>query len=123
MGQPFHVPAGATIRFGAPAHPLPADVREKITTGLFSIEGIAEAHLPLCQVLGTMPEPAQILVVVLKPSTSLESTMPSVMALVGAVLPKNMHLDIWPFVPNDSLLACVRKANCCLLKAAKPEQR
>jgi hypothetical protein len=109
MGQAFHIPAGATIRFGSPANPLPGELRERITRGLAVIQGIVEAHLPLCQVVGTMPEPAQILVVVLKSEASMDSTMAAVMALVGATLPKDNHLDVWPFDSKDPLLTAIRK--------------
>lgn len=62
MGSTLVIPAGSEILFGAPARPLPADVRGRIATGLGSISGILEAHLPMCHIPATMPEPAQVLI-------------------------------------------------------------
>jgi len=116
MRRPFHIPAGSTIRFGAPAHPLPEDVRHKIKDGLAAIHGIVEAHLPLCQVMGMMAEPAQILIIVVSDHcVASESVMQSVFDLVRFVIPPGQHLDVWPLGRGDSLLEAARKANCCLL--------
>lgn len=118
-GLPFNIPAGTTIHFGAPADPLARTIQEEITRGLVSIPAVTEAHLPMCQALGIMPKPAQVLIVVLQPSASLETTMPVILAVVRAALPQDKHLDIWPFRPRDSLLKVVRTANCCLLNRTK----
>lgn len=120
MAQPFQIPAGTTIRFGAPARPLAEDIRNGIKSGLSSIAGVSEAHLPLCQVMGSMPEPAQVLVVVFKNRSTLEPAMPSLLQLVRNVIPQDSHLDIWPLVENDPLLDTIRKANCYLFRAVAP---
>jgi hypothetical protein len=123
MSRAFHVPAGSTIRFGAPARPLAQDVREKLTRGLSSISGISEAHLPLCQVVESMPEPVHLLVVVFGRQTAVEPAMPEVFELVRSVLPEGNHLDIWAFVQGDVLLETVHKADCCLFRSAPPVSR
>jgi hypothetical protein len=120
--HPFHVPAGATIRFGAPAYPLPEDARSKIGRGLSSIQGVIEAHLPLCQVVGAMTEPVQVLVVVFEQGTALQFPPSAVIDVVRTALPQGSHLDVWPVRHDDPLLATVRKANCCLFGGADSKQ-
>lgn len=115
MEHPFRLPAGTTVRFGATARPLPEDTRNNIRIGLASIPGVVEAHLPLCQAVGLMPQPAQILIVVLaQEGVDLESATRRVTELVQMTIPSGQHIDVWPFAPNDPLLDIVRKTNCCL---------
>lgn len=115
MEHLFRVPAGTTVRFGAPARPLPEDTRNNIRAGLACIPGVVEAHLPLCQAVGLMAQPAQILVVVLtEEGAGLQSAIRSVTELVQMTIPSGQQLDVWPFATNDPLLDIVRRANCCL---------
>ena len=121
MSATFHIPAGSRIPFGVPAQPLPEGVRERVARGLSSIPGILEAHLPMCHVFGTMPEPAQVLVVVFGRGADPNAAMPAIIELVGTCVPQDSHLDVWPLYRNDPLVYTIRKVGCRLLAAeAKP---
>jgi hypothetical protein len=117
----FQIPAGTTIQFGAPADPLTKDIREKIAKGLASMSIILEAHLPMCHVHGTKPEPAQVLIIVLENRADLSSTMQAVVTLMNDSMAGSDLLDVWPMAPGDSLLKVVRKTNCCLFRKARPQ--
>src|SRR5216684_1519732 len=120
MGQPFHIPAGTSIQIGAPTHPLPKESCEKIRQALSSIPGIMEVHLPMCQVLGKMPEPAHVLVVVFERGSDPNSSIPKVLDIVRSVIPERGYVDVWPLEPGSSLLGIVRKVNCCLFSGSHP---
>ncbi len=123
MSTTLRIPAGSEIRFGAPARPFSAELREKIAIGLSSISGILEVHLPMCHIPTTMPEPAHVLVVVFDRGTELNSVMPAVSKVVHACVPTGTHLDVLPLDHSNPLIDVVRKAKCSLFvktPTAKP---
>jgi SseB protein C-terminal domain len=115
----FQIPAGSEVRFGRPALPLPAELRDKIARGLSSISEIVEAHLPMCYVPSTMQEPTHVLVVVLERKTDIDSALPTITKLIGAVMPTGKHLDVLPLTTGNSLIDSIRAANCQLSITAR----
>ncbi len=64
------LPAGTHILLGPPAKLIDSNLFRAIVRLAGSIEDIVEAHLPQCFAVGVMEEPSQVLVPVLKSSSS-----------------------------------------------------
>ena len=115
MTKIFRIPAGSRIQLGAPARPLPQEVREKFAAYLRSVTEIVEAHLPLCQVPETMVSPAQVLVLVFAETSDPESLMPEITGQIETILPEDLDLDVWPLEPRSKVLDVVRSVKCQLI--------
>jgi hypothetical protein len=112
--ETFRIPAGSTVYVGKPANPLSQSVEQGMSRGLSALDGITEAHLPMCYVQGVMPLAAQVLVIVVDPAADLGALMVKAGEVVRHNLEKGKQLDIWPLGPRDSMLTMVRNAGCKL---------
>ena len=115
--QPMNIPAGAQIMLGAPAQPMPQALSEAIGHTVAQVEGILEAHLPQCYVADVMPQPAQILVLVLRNPEDAENVLRNVSERLRACLPEDATLDLWPIDPAHPILDEVRGADCQIYAA------
>lgn len=111
MGQ-LRVPAGTSLLLGAPANPMEEELSRAIGQLTGSIEGILEAHLPQLFAVGVMEEPAQVLVLVLAREADLTKITEELGRGLSDLLPRGMHLDIWPIPVGHEMLDNVREAGC-----------
>ena len=101
---------------GAPANPIPPAQVEAIVSLLRRVGGIREAHLPQCYAEGVTPEAAQVLFLVLEPSTDVQATMHAIgQGLASGILPTGKFLDMMPLSESDAMLTPVREANMQIL--------
>lgn len=100
---------------GTPSRPLEEALLQSIGTMLLSVGGVREAHLPQCFAVDIMERPAQVLVVVIESDASPENVMDEVLLGLTAVLPDDIHLDVWSMDPQHSLLASVQATKCRLM--------
>ena len=110
--QPFNVPAGAQILLGAPAKPMPPSDADAIASLVARVDGVQEAHLPQCFVVGVMESPAQILVVLLDTNYDASVALNRIGDGLTDILSKGKHLDVWPVESGNSMLNDVRSAGC-----------
>ena len=110
----FRIPAGSRLQVGAPATPLPHQTRDEMAKRLSSVPGVIEAHLPLCQIIPAMRNPALTLVVVLDQSSDKQTSITRILEIVRSLLPADRVLEVWPVGPESSVLRPVRDTNCCL---------
>lgn len=106
------VPSGTQVMLGAPAQPLDASVVSTVGDLVSSIEGIAEAHLPQCFILGLMDAPEQVLVVVLEAGADRVDVLNQIGAGLPRVLPRGPDLQVWPVSEDDGLIGTVRGTGC-----------
>ncbi len=116
--QPMNIPAGAQIMLGAPAQPMPQALSEAIGHAVAQVEGILEAHLPQCYVAGVMPQPAQILVLVVRSANDTENILRNVSERLRACLAEGATLDLWPIESTHPILHEVRGTDCSIYTAA-----
>ena len=103
--------AGMSVLFGAPAKPMAKEISDSLQQLVRSLPGVVEAHLPQCFVPESMPEPAQVLMLVLKRGTEQE-TMDTIGKSLSKILPRGMSLDVWPLPRGHELLRDARAAGC-----------
>ncbi len=106
------LPAGTPLMIGAPAHPMDRDTSTAIANLTASIDGIAEAHLPQLFAVGVMVRPAQVLVLVLRPSAKPDTIRAQLEQGLATILGRQAQLDIWLVLPDNPLLDDVRLAYC-----------
>ena len=102
------VPAGTRVLLGAPAKPMPLALSNAIADLVRSIAGVHEAYLPQCFIMDAMEAPCQVLVLVLDGTADRQRVLEQVGEGLERVLPRGMHLDIWPMVGASELLTTVR---------------
>ena len=112
MIRPFDIPEGTNVMLGAPAKPMDPLISDALGELTSSIEGIVEAHLPQCFVLGVMDKPAQILVVVIDQTVERKIVFEQIGQGLSRILPSGQSLDVWPMDKKNSLLSNVRAAGC-----------
>jgi hypothetical protein len=104
---------GSTIYVGAPAYPMPTELRTGLVELLASIPPVLEAHAPQCYSPASMSAAAQCLVVVLDPALSdTEDIRRTIKESVGRLCPPGSYLDVWYLKAENPFLASVRSANC-----------
>lgn len=108
------MPAGTSVFIGAPARPMEALLSIAIGKLTESIDGILEAHLPQLFAPGVMTEPAQVLVIVVRNDADLKTVNEKVGSGLSVLLPKGMHLDIWPIPIGHAMLEDVRRSGCLI---------
>jgi|SRR6185369_2513449 len=104
----LNVPAGTRVLLGAPAKPMPLALSNAIADLVRSIAGVHEAYLPQCFIMDAMEAPCQVLVLVLDGTADRRCVLEQVGEGLERVLPRGMHLDIWPMVGASELLTTVR---------------
>jgi len=112
MIRPFDIPEGTNVMLGAPAKPMDPLISNALGELVSSIEGIVEAHLPQCFVLGIMDKPAQILVVVIDQTVERKIVFEQIGQGLSRILPSGQSLDVWPMDKENSLLGDIRTAGC-----------
>jgi hypothetical protein len=111
------IPPGTKVYLGRPAKPAGPELVDLLKDLVAGFAEIREAHLPQCWVEGVMPQPAQILVVVLSDqSHNSDDFAPKVERKISALLPKGFHLDLWIIHQHEQLLRAVRDARCLIWK-------
>jgi hypothetical protein len=108
--KPFNVPVGAQMLPGAPSKPMSQSAA--IAELVASVDGIVEAHLPQCFVVGVMDAPAQILVVLLGSDGDANLALDQIGSGLTACLPEGSHLDVWPIQSGSAILNDVRGTDC-----------
>jgi hypothetical protein len=93
--KPLTIPKDTSVYLGRPAKPMPQALSDAIGEMVRGIDGIREAYLPQCYVKAIVEPPAQILVLVLD-DVADQSVLDSVGQGLARVLPKGVHLDVWP---------------------------
>ncbi len=111
------MPAGTPLMIGTPAHPMDRETSTAIANLTASIDGIAEAHLPQLFTVGVMDRPAQVLVLVLRPSANPHTIRAQLEHGLATVLGRQAQLDVWPVLPDNPFLDDVRLANCRIPRA------
>lgn len=106
------VAAGTKMLLGAPARPMPRDKAEAIAALVGSIDGVLEAHLPHCFVLGAMESPAQVLVLLIAPDADRQAVLNRVGVGLSTIVPSDEHLDVWAIEPGNSMLLDIRQVGC-----------
>jgi hypothetical protein len=109
------IEAGTQILIGAPARPMPSAQSAAIAGMLAKIEGVVEAHLPQVYAPGAMSEPAQVLVVVLRPGADTEATLHKINCDLARLLTEDSRLDIFPVAGDGGMLKDVRAVGCQIL--------
>ena len=74
--------------------------------------GILEAHLPQCFAPPALPEPEQVLVVLVNPGPEASQILDALAIELNKVLPKDFKLAMWPMTEQSAVLPTVREANC-----------
>jgi len=110
-----NIPAGTEILIAAPAKPMAQAQSAAIADMLARIPGVAEAHLPQLFITGVTNAPAQILALVLTPGADVQKVMGEIGCHLGAMLPEDERLDVWPLDPSNPILKSVRAVNCRIL--------
>jgi hypothetical protein len=111
--------AGTQILIGAPARPMPSAQSAAIAGMLAKVPGVVEAHLPQVYAPGAMNEPAQVLVVVLRPGVDTEATLHAINCDLARLLTEDSHLDIFPVASDSGILKDVRAVGCRILGEAR----
>jgi hypothetical protein len=106
------IPAGAKIFLGAPARPMDSALLSSVAQVVAAIPDVLEAHIPQCYVPGITDTATQVLVIVLASPKALEPAVKEVALRVGRLLAPGGRLDIWPLLPDSSILGAVRNAGC-----------
>jgi hypothetical protein len=114
--------AGTQILIGAPARPMPSAQSAAIADMLAKVPGVVEAHLPQVYAPGVMNEPAQVLVVVLRPGVDTEATLHAINCDLARLLTEDSHLDIFPVASDSGILRDVRAVGCRILGEAHVEK-
>ena len=117
MMRPFEIPEGTPVMLGAPTEPMDPSISDALGELTSSIEGIVEAHLPQCFVLGVMEKPAQILVVVIDQMVEPKIVFERIGEGLRRILPSGQSLDVWPMDKEHALLGNVRAAGCQITSA------
>jgi hypothetical protein len=110
--QAMNIPAGSNVLLGKPAKPMDQALVRSIAGLVGSVPGIVEAHLPQCYVADTMPQAAQVLVVVLDGTADAESVLRPLFEGLGRLALPSHHLDVLPILPDNKLLPTVRLTGC-----------
>jgi len=110
--QRLSIPAGTPLLIGAPARPMEGHISAGIGALTASIDGIVEAHLPQMFAVNVMEEPAQVLVLLLRPDAEVDEVIEQLGAALSGILPDGVHLDVWPIQTNHSMADDVRRAGC-----------
>lgn len=118
--ESHNIPAGTEILIGAPSRRMPQAQSAAIADMLARIPGVVEAHLPQCFIPGVMQEPSMILALVLAPGVDAEKVMGEVGCHLGAMLPEDERLDVWPLTGTNPILKDVRAVDCRILGAEQP---
>jgi hypothetical protein len=108
----LQIPAGTSILIGAPAHPMDEELSFAIAKLIASIDMILEAHLPQMYALDVMEKPAQVLVIVLDEKTDFGQINDQLGNGLSNILPKDMHLDVWPVSKGHQLINDIRSSDC-----------
>ena len=106
------VPAGVRVFLGAPAEPMDQALVASISDTVALVPDILEAHLPQCYIPQTMRDPAKVLVVIVPAFSFIEPIVTDLGNRLSRLLPRGIHLDVWPLTDNSSLLSAVRGAGC-----------
>lgn len=112
--QRLTLPAGTSLLLGSPANPMEEERSRAIGKLTDSIEGILEAHLPQMFAIGVMEEPAQVLVIVLGQHAILEEISEQLKVGLAGLLPRGVHLDVWPIHSGHEMLDDVRQTGCLI---------
>ena len=112
------IEAGTQILIGAPARPMPSAQSAAIADMLAKVPGVVEAHLPQVYAPGAMTEPAQVLVVVLRPGADADATLHAINCDLARLLTEDTRLDIFPVAGDSGMLRDVRAVGCRILGEA-----
>jgi hypothetical protein len=116
------IEAGTQILIGAPAQPMPSAQSAAIAAMLAKVPGVVEAHLPQVYAPGAMTEPAQVLVVVLRPGADADATLQAINCDLARLLTEDSRLDIFPVASDSGILKDVRAVGCRILGDAHVEK-
>ncbi|MCA1630770.1 MAG: enhanced serine sensitivity protein SseB C-terminal domain-containing protein [Acidobacteria bacterium] len=109
------IEAGTQILIGAPARPMPSAQAAAIAAVLAKVPGVVEAHLPQVYAPGAIDEPAQVLVVVLRPGADADATLDAINCDLARLLTEDSRLDIFPVAGDSGMLRDVRAVGCQIL--------
>jgi hypothetical protein len=116
--DPIDAPAGSDVFIGAPASPIISqEATNSLRRAIADTPGVAEAHLPQIFAPKVSEAPTQALVLILARSAMPEEVMQTLGPKLHAIIPKGVHLDVWPLRPEHSLVPSVRKAGCMIWSA------
>jgi hypothetical protein len=112
MFEPLDITEDTNVIIGAPSKPMDPLITTALGELAGSVEGIVEAHLPQCFILGVMDKPAQILVVLIDPIVEREVVLQQIEEGLKKILPGGYSLDVWAMDKETSFLNSVRGTNC-----------
>jgi hypothetical protein len=96
----------------APARPMPREISDALGKMIANHPDVLEAHLPFCLIQNVMQQPAQVLVVVFKSSTNLESVSQCISARLLDILPFDTDLLVLPLEYSNPVCSSVRNVHC-----------
>jgi hypothetical protein len=108
----IEIRAGTRVLIGAPSEPLNPRTTDQIADAVARLPEILEAHLPQCYIREIMRKSAQVLVIVVPDERASGSATVVLRHNLSMLIAPGMHLDIWPVLPNNSLLATIRSVGC-----------
>jgi hypothetical protein len=97
---------------------MPRERSDALGRLVASIDGIIEAHLPQCFLVGVMESPAQVLVIVVDPAANQQAILNAIGEGLSQVLPIDKLLDVLPVKPESPMLKDVRSAGCSIKRDA-----
>jgi hypothetical protein len=106
----FTIKAGETVNIGAPATPPTWDFVQKVRGVCEQVDGLREAHLPMCYVEGKI-DPPKIVLAVVPPAA-----VPEIQDGLHAILPSSEYLDVLPLEGDSPLADAVRASNTAIVR-------
>lgn len=120
MIKEFRIPGGTAVQMGKPANPASSTIIQELASSLAAIEGVKEAHLPMCYAAGLMKEPSLVLILGLDEGTNAANVVATIEQVVQRVMPSSRILNVWPFPEGHQMLKLARTAGCQLLLRESP---
>ena len=100
------------VLIGKPSKLPAVEVLRAVSRALGGLPQCREAHFPQYFVLRDMPEPRQVLVLVVDEDQHQDVFAQEAQVRVLECLPGSAPLDLWIMTERDPLLPAVRSASC-----------
>lgn len=102
------------VLIGKPSKLPAVEVLSAVSRAVGGLPQCREAHFPQYFIVGNMPEPRQVLVLVVDEDQHQEVFAREAQIRVMECLPGSAPLDLWIMTERDPLLPAVRSASCKL---------
>jgi hypothetical protein len=92
--EKIRISAGTTVIVGESAKPIATTRSGSLRELVTSLDGVMEANLPECFLLGTLPKPAQVLTILVPKSGSGRATVNAIDEGLFRILPQGIPLGV-----------------------------